>query len=42
MKVGLAAADAIKAVHGMDYTVGTPPNVLCEFNLFSVVFPNIN
>ncbi|KAK2817812.1 hypothetical protein Q7C36_021745 [Tachysurus vachellii] len=28
MKVGLAAADAIKAVHGMDYTVGTPPNVL--------------
>ncbi|XP_060754233.1 carboxypeptidase O [Neoarius graeffei] len=28
MKVGLAAAEAIKAVHGMSYTVGTPPNVL--------------
>ncbi|KAB5523266.1 hypothetical protein PHYPO_G00150510 [Pangasianodon hypophthalmus] len=28
MKVGLAAAEAIKAVHGMDYTVGTPPKVL--------------
>ncbi|XP_053333201.1 carboxypeptidase O [Clarias gariepinus] len=28
MKVGLAAAEAIKAVHGVAYTVGTPPNVL--------------
>lgn len=35
MKVGLAAAEAIKSVHGTDYTVGTPPNVLCEFDLFS-------
>ncbi|KAL7853065.1 hypothetical protein SRHO_G00188500 [Serrasalmus rhombeus] len=28
MEVGLAAAKAIKAVHGVDYTVGTPPDVL--------------
>ncbi|XP_067439241.1 carboxypeptidase O [Thunnus thynnus] len=28
MKVGLAAADAIKKVHGMNYTVGTSPAVL--------------
>ncbi|XP_030634872.1 carboxypeptidase O [Chanos chanos] len=28
MEVGLAAASAIKAVHGMDYTVGTSPTVL--------------
>uniref|UniRef100_A0A4W4GX89 Peptidase M14 domain-containing protein n=1 Tax=Electrophorus electricus TaxID=8005 RepID=A0A4W4GX89_ELEEL len=28
MQVGLAAAKAIKDVHGMDYTVETPPNVL--------------
>ncbi|KAL6481068.1 hypothetical protein MHYP_G00091480 [Metynnis hypsauchen] len=28
MEVGLAAAKAIKAVHGMDYTVGTSPDVL--------------
>lgn len=30
MEVGLAAADAIKKVHGMSYTVGTSPNVLCK------------
>ncbi|XP_031414899.1 carboxypeptidase O isoform X2 [Clupea harengus] len=28
MSVGLAAAKAIKDVHGMDYTVGSSPNVL--------------
>ncbi|XP_056157102.1 carboxypeptidase O-like [Lampris incognitus] len=28
MEVGLAAANAIKNVHGMEYTVGTSPNVL--------------
>uniref|UniRef100_A0A667WJR1 Carboxypeptidase O n=1 Tax=Myripristis murdjan TaxID=586833 RepID=A0A667WJR1_9TELE len=28
MKVGLAAAEAIKKVHGMEYTVGTSPDVL--------------
>ncbi|XP_074520809.1 carboxypeptidase O-like [Halichoeres trimaculatus] len=28
MEVGLAAADAIKKVHGMNYTVGTSPDVL--------------
>ncbi|KAM9333988.1 carboxypeptidase O-like [Symphorus nematophorus] len=28
MTVGLAAADAIKKVHGMNYTVGTSPDVL--------------
>ncbi|KAI5616076.1 carboxypeptidase O precursor, partial [Silurus asotus] len=28
MQVGLAAAEAIKAVHGTDYTVGTSPKVL--------------
>lgn len=28
MEVGLAAATAIKAVHGMDYTVGTSPDIL--------------
>ncbi|XP_067116330.1 carboxypeptidase O isoform X1 [Osmerus mordax] len=28
MEVGLAAAKAIKGVHGMDYTVGTSPDVL--------------
>nr|XP_046191038.1 carboxypeptidase O [Oncorhynchus gorbuscha] len=28
MEVGLGAAMAIKAVHGMDYTVGTSPDVL--------------
>ena len=31
MSVGLAAAKAIKDVHGMDYTVGSSPNVLCEY-----------
>lgn len=31
MEVGLAAAKAIKGVHGMDYTVGTSPNVLCKY-----------
>lgn len=30
MKVGLAAAEAIKNVHGMEYIVGTSPNVLCK------------
>uniref|UniRef100_A0AAY4DX68 Peptidase M14 domain-containing protein n=1 Tax=Denticeps clupeoides TaxID=299321 RepID=A0AAY4DX68_9TELE len=30
MDVGLAAAKAIKGIHGMDYTVGSSPNVLCE------------
>ncbi|GAA6216110.1 carboxypeptidase O [Lates japonicus] len=28
MKVGLAAADAIKKVHGKNYTVGTSPDIL--------------
>uniref|UniRef100_A0A673XQN9 Carboxypeptidase O n=1 Tax=Salmo trutta TaxID=8032 RepID=A0A673XQN9_SALTR len=28
MEVGLGAAKAIKAVHGMDYTVGTSPDIL--------------
>ncbi|XP_042368851.1 carboxypeptidase O isoform X2 [Plectropomus leopardus] len=28
MKVGLGAADAIRSVHGMNYTVGTSPDVL--------------
>ena len=28
MKVGLAAADAIRAVHGKNYRVGTSPTVL--------------
>ncbi|XP_028834692.1 carboxypeptidase O [Denticeps clupeoides] len=28
MDVGLAAAKAIKGIHGMDYTVGSSPNVL--------------
>ncbi|KAG9330803.1 hypothetical protein JZ751_022063 [Albula glossodonta] len=28
MRVGLAAAEAIKSVHGMNYTVGTSPDVL--------------
>lgn len=30
MKVGLGAADAIRKVHGMNYTVGTSPDVLCK------------
>jgi hypothetical protein len=30
MEVGLGAAKAIKAVHGMDYTVGTSPDILCK------------
>lgn len=30
MKVGLAAADAIRKVHGMNYTVGTSPDILCK------------
>lgn len=30
MAVGSAAAEAIKKVHGMNYTVGTSPNVLCK------------
>lgn len=30
MSVGLGAADAIRNVHGMNYTVGTSPDVLCE------------
>lgn len=30
MEVGLAAARAIKKVHGMNYTVGTSPDVLCK------------
>lgn len=30
MDVGLAAADAIKKVHGKDYTVGASPDVLCK------------
>ncbi|XP_070711417.1 carboxypeptidase O-like [Pempheris klunzingeri] len=32
MKVGLEAADAIKKVHGMNYTVGTPPDVLYSYS----------
>ncbi|XP_044044121.1 carboxypeptidase O [Siniperca chuatsi] len=28
MEVGLAAADAIRGIHGMNYTVGTSPDVL--------------
>ncbi|XP_034533820.1 carboxypeptidase O-like [Notolabrus celidotus] len=32
MEVGLAAAEAIKKVHGMDYTVGTSPDILYEFS----------
>jgi len=31
MEVGLAAANAIKAVHGKSYKVGTSPDVLCEY-----------
>lgn len=31
MEVGLAAAKAIKAVHGKSYKVGTSPDVLCEY-----------
>lgn len=30
MEVGRGAADAILKVHGMNYTVGTSPDVLCE------------
>lgn len=30
MDVGLGAADAIRKVHGMNYTVGTSPDVLCK------------
>ncbi|CAB1327662.1 unnamed protein product [Coregonus sp. 'balchen'] len=32
MEVGLGAATAIKAVHGMDYTVGTSPDILYPFS----------
>lgn len=41
MEVGLGAADAIRSVHGMNYTVGTSPDVLCKsmlghrYNIFS-------
>lgn len=31
MEVGSAAAEAIKKVHGMNYTVGTSPEVLCKW-----------
>ncbi|KAM9859983.1 carboxypeptidase O-like [Aulostomus maculatus] len=31
MEVGLAAADAIRRVHGMNYSVGTPADVLYAF-----------
>lgn len=31
MEVGLAAADAIRQVHGKNYTVGTSPAVLCKY-----------
>lgn len=30
MEVGLGAADAIRKVHGMNYTVGSSPDVLCK------------
>ena len=30
MDVGLAAAEAIKKVHGKHYKVGTSPNILCK------------
>lgn len=30
MDVGLGAAEAIRKVHGMNYTVGTSPDVLCK------------
>ncbi|KAJ4924077.1 hypothetical protein JOQ06_000318 [Pogonophryne albipinna] len=32
MKVGKGAADAIRSVHGKDYTVGTSPDVLYAFS----------
>ncbi|KAI2668789.1 Carboxypeptidase O [Labeo rohita] len=32
MKVGRAAANAIKAVHGKSYKVGTPPDILYAFS----------
>lgn len=31
MKVGLAAAEEIRKVHGTTYTVGTSPDVLCKY-----------
>lgn len=31
MKVGSGAAEAIRKVHGMNYTVGTSPDVLCKW-----------
>lgn len=31
MEVGLAAAKAIKAVHGTSYKVGTAPDILCKY-----------
>ncbi|KAL7865497.1 hypothetical protein SRHO_G00107440 [Serrasalmus rhombeus] len=32
MEVGLAAAKAMTAVHGMEYEAGTPPEILYEFS----------
>lgn len=31
MMVGKGAAEAIWKVHGMNYTIGASPDVLCEF-----------
>lgn len=36
MDVGLGAAEAIRKVHGMNFTVGTSPDVLCKCTLLLV------
>lgn len=41
MEVGLAAAKAIKSVHGKSYKVGSSPDVLCEYVYNSIYSPNM-